>query len=160
MASSVNSSLQVPYEIGLFIASQVPRLDQNHGDGPWAEHAEHFGDGPNPFYDQMEQGFFLVVDNSTNQPLSICTRYGQWTVLASSSGSFHNIFQIVKEALKLNEVEKQGKNSYYAIQHWNSTNLDEPVRAKKFVSWDEAKAAFEAFKPLMSEKYTAITKKV
>jgi hypothetical protein len=152
MTSSANNDLKVPYEIGRFIASQVPNLDSSmSADGPWAEHQGHFKSGPHPLRHQMKQGLLLEVVNHSHRPRAIHTRYGEWVVLASASGSFDKVFEVVQKKLNLKKIEEiSDKNiSYWAIQSWNDITLEEPVPADKeageFISSKAADAAYEEF---------------
>ncbi len=159
MSSLVNTSLKTPYEIGVFIASQVPYLDSNVKGSPWAEHVGHFKGGPNPFYHQMKQGLILEVINHNHRPRSIYTRYGQWMVLGSNTGSFDKIFEVVQKTLKLRKIEElsSADTSYWAIQNWDGKALEEPIkadeRAKEFIPYAAAMSAYEEFKPLMQKNY-------
>ena len=152
MASLANNDLKVPYEVGVFIASQVPYLDFNAKGEPWAEHTDRFKCGPNPVYDQMRQGLLLEVINSTHKPKTIYTRYGQWTVLGSSCGSFDKVFEVVQKTLNLKKIEEfsDKKTSYYAIQSWDGKDLEEPILANKgageFIPFEAAIAAYKEFK--------------
>lgn len=58
MTSLDSNGFKVPYEMGRFIASQVPYLDSLPGN-PWATHKGHFEVGPNPVFYQMKQGILF-----------------------------------------------------------------------------------------------------
>lgn len=97
-----NDDLRVPHEIGCYIAAQIPRRDFDRSNElPWAIHRAIFEGGPIPHYHQMKQGLLLIVINYDQCPKSIYTRYGEWIIFHSRSGSFEKIFQIVKEKLNL-----------------------------------------------------------
>lgn len=159
MVSLVNNALKVPYEIGVFIASQVPYLDFNVKGKPWAQHRDYFKSGPNPLNHQMKQGLLLEVINHNQRPISIHTRYGQWTVLGGCMGSFDKVFEIVQKTLKLKKIEELSgmDTSYYAIQNWNGQDLEEPIqadkRASEFIPYETAVAAYEEFKPFMIDNF-------
>lgn len=152
MASSVNNDLRIPYEIGCFIASQVPYLDSSSSPvGPWAEHKPHFKSGPNPFHHQMKQGLILTVRNYIEKPESIYTRYGKWTVLCTSYGSFDKVFEVVKKTLDLKKIEEISNDniSYWAIRKWDGISLEEPISADEykgeFIPSTQAREAFREF---------------
>jgi hypothetical protein len=159
MASLVNKDLKIPYEIGVFIASQVPSLDSISNGSPWAAHRDFFKDGPNSFFYQMKQGLILEVRNHNHKPESIHTKYGKWTVLSGSSGSFDKVFAVVQEKLNLRKIEKFSNTdiSYYAIQSWDGQVLEEPIQANEKagegISRKEVAAAYQEFKPFMSACY-------
>jgi len=162
MASLVNKDLKIPYEIGVFIASQVSSLDSISNGSPWAAHRDFFKDGPNSFFYQMKQGLILEVRNYNHKPASIHTKYGRWTVLGGSSGSrgsFDKVFAVVQEKLNLRKIEKFSNTdtSYYAIQSWDGQVLEEPIQANEkageIISEEAAVAAYQEFKPFMSACY-------
>jgi hypothetical protein len=159
MASSTNNNLKVPYEIGVFIASLVPCLDSNVQGDPWAVHKDYFKSGPGPSRNQMKQGLILEVINRSHMPSSIYTRYGQWKVLGSNSGSFDEIFEVVQKTLKLRKIEELSTagTSYWAIQSWDGQGLEEPIKANEkageFIPYEIAIAAYNEFKPLMLNTY-------
>ena len=78
--------LQLPYEIGNFIADQVPYLDERCIEGigtgqPRAFHKAYFKSGPNPFTQQMRKGILLETGQNCI-PEKLYTRFGAWTVLS------------------------------------------------------------------------------
>ena len=145
-----NANFQIPYEIGNFIASQVKYVDNASGGLPWASHKNIFASGPFGYYGQMTQGILLEVNNYSDKPMSLRTRYGAWTVFASSMGSFKEVFEVVKTKLDLRKVEELSDNatSFWAVQTWNGKNLATPVVAKKeeFIPEKEVFAAYNEFK--------------
>lgn len=160
MSSLVDKNLKVPYEIGVFIVSQVPYLDSNVKGEPWA--ISHFEGGPNPYFNQMKQGLILEVLNCNHMPISIYTRYGQWNVLGSCSGSFAKVFEVVQKTLKLKKIDELSNkhSSFYAIQNWDKKDLEAPIKAerKEFISCEVASSAYEKFSDTLCAQTTPTAK--
>ena len=157
MALAVNTDLKIPYEIGRFIAAQVPYLDDIHpmpgndySTAPWAEHKGHFKSGPRSAAGQMKQGLLLEVINYTHKPRSIHAKYGEWLVLGGSQGSFRKVFQVLQQTLNLKKVENLSDEnvSYWAIQTWDGQTLPEPILAKRneYISYETMNADYQEFK--------------
>jgi hypothetical protein len=128
MASVARSDLKVAYELGSFIVSQVPCLNEIQGD-PWAH--LRFREGPNPYHNQLKEGLLLVVDNLRHCPYKLYTRYGEWKIFGSRIGSFKKVFEVVQEKLNLRKVEELSNEdeSYWAVENWNGQILDKPILA-------------------------------
>lgn len=156
MAAPIDHYLKVPYEIGCFIASQVPYLDLNDEGEPWALHEDQFSFGPNPFIHQMAQGILLQVVNSDKRPRALYTKYGEWMVFGPSSGSFDKVFEIVKNALNLQKIEELSdeKFSFFAVRRFEEKEIEEPILAEKpsFISYETAWAAYQEFKQSLIQK--------
>src|ERR1700739_600805 len=124
------SDLQIAYQIGVHIASQVPCLEDMSfvPTVPWAYHKSYFSSGPNPYFGQMAQGL-LLVERGNSQPSSILTRYGEWRVLGASSSNFYHIFNVVKKTLNLKEYtgSMSVHGILWSIQSWNGKTLKEPI---------------------------------
>ncbi|MBI3236396.1 MAG: hypothetical protein HYZ48_01610 [Chlamydiales bacterium] len=154
--SVTSSDLRIPYEIGRFIASQIPHLDDDHRsvpidfNSPWAEHKGHFQSGPRSSQCQMKQGLVLEVVNGVDCPRSIYTRYGEWKILGSSSGSFEKIFQVLQKTLNLKKIEEMSNEyiSRWAIQTWNGQILEEPIFANRdeYLPHKTVNAAYTEFR--------------
>src|SRR5207249_1367082 len=99
MTSFINQDLQVPYEIGCYITSLVPFLEDDHNYAiPRALRVGWLEDGPNPKSEhQMTEGLLLEVFKCDMKPHKIYTRYGEWKILGSSVGSFETIFTLIQE---------------------------------------------------------------
>lgn len=151
MACVTRADVKVAYEIGIFIASLVPCLDDNHDSNPWAEYKGFFNKGPDPKYYQTKQGIFLQVDNAYDCPHTLLTRYGEWKIFGSRRGNFTKVFEIVKEKLPLRKIEELSTEemSCWAVEKWNGEVLDEPIlaneRAGEYISQVVARSAYREF---------------
>lgn len=157
MQPSVNNDLQIAYEIGLYIASMIPRLDDDHGDinTSWCGHKDYFISGPNPFYSQLAQGIILQTSTYLCTPHTLLTTQGNWSVLGGtieSDGSIKKIFEIIKEKLNLkpldsSELDEYKLSSFWAVQTWNGANLPEPAYKKRseYLSYESCEESFKEF---------------
>ena len=140
-------------DVALFVASQVPYLDFDVGEDPWAAHEVCFKQGPDPLHDQMKQGLLLEVLNDTYVPQSICTRCGKWKIFDASRGSFEKIFQVVQQALNLKKIESISNKevSLWAVQSWNGEPVEEPILADREAGeYLSPEIAERAYKDLLS----------
>lgn len=138
--------LERAYEIGRFIASMVPYLDEVKREGcPWASHRECFQNGPNPLFIQMKQGVMVAVEKANSAPSSLYTRYGEWTVLGTVKGDFKEVFEVVKRALNLIEIKdfEDVSTSYWAVPEWQGVTLEKPVQARQRNEYIQPEVAFE-----------------
>ena len=115
----------------------------------------HFKDGPNPFFNQMEQGFML--EEYYGSPYYLYTSIGQWTITGSSSSTnndWKKIIDILKNDLGLELYQDgiQSKMGYYGplwiITKFNQTQL--PIAQRKsrnnYIEYEESKDIWQNFK--------------
>lgn len=143
--SSINKDLLIPYQIGRYIASLVPHLDSDENE-PSACHAYPFSQGPTPFLNQMTSGLVLKVEKSNHCPVSIFTRYGEWTVLSPRNGSFNDIFDKLKHELGLYKFsEDKGYHSFWTIHYFNGQELPIPMKATRLMLLEKSNLAWDTF---------------
>ena len=157
MTPTLNSNLQIPYEIGKYIASLTPGIDKPdswHRD--WAMHDFHFQAGPDPSCHQLKRGLVLEVSTAEKKPQALHTKYGYWKVLGASHGSFDKIFATLQKTLHLKKIEgyKHPYLSLWAIQTWKDKELPMPVRAfqkgGEYIPHHKAVEAYKEFKNHLS----------
>lgn len=138
--------LQIPYEIGQFIASQIPFLDEEVAGTPWACHTLPFSQGPDPRSSQLAQGILLRVLDHNHLPDSLYTRYGKWVVLGACRGQFKNIFDLLEKTLELELVETYSHSTRWAVRAWKGQKIPEPFYASEILPAENVIKAYESFK--------------
>lgn len=121
---TVNADLKIPFEIAQYIVSEF----EKNGLRPTPVYLE----GPNHYYNQLEEGLILRVQDITMCPIELYTRYGTWIIMHPLSGYYAHIFAIVKEKLNLVEgVALPGQPIRpWIIRTWNGTPIPAPEFAK------------------------------
>lgn len=145
------ADIQIPYEIGIFIASQVAGpCDEGLGTSEPSLFPETYRSGPNPSANQMRQGIvFQVGWDST--PHYLYNRAGTWAILTPSTNNFYKIFEKIKNELKLTPLNKNDSDDLYTrswvVQTWKGNRLETPLSARpeEYIPSDEVMNAFHQF---------------
>ena len=150
MNSKDFENLKDAYDVGMYIRDAIKKSSNvtifNEG---------HFQDGPNPFYNQMDEG--LILEEYYGIPSKIYTNLGEWNITgsgASSNNGWKEIIQILKENLGL-KLLKNGYQSNFGYNGpwWVITKINGkklPVARKKhknfYIEYKECKKIWENFK--------------
>lgn len=155
MTNSVNSNLKISYDIGRFILSQVPALDESLArTGPAAVHALSYEKGPDPEWAQIKRGIVLEVSWHDAKPTALYTRYGRWVLLGDSQRSFLPLFITLQKQLALTRFIPARKNlSFWTINKWENKFLSWPKFAypHERISVDKVREIYCVFKQAMSQ---------
>ena len=116
---------------------------------------EHFRDGPNPFYEQMDMG--LILEEYYGTPSKIYTTIGYWNILGSTSSQNQGFKEIMNElknnlGLKLIKDGYETRNRYFGAW-WEITKINDtilPISKKKekskYIEYSECKNIWSKFK--------------
>lgn len=153
MTKHLNDGLRTAYQMAKYIHQLV---DSRPG-AMKCSWKGHFRDGPNPFQNQMKQGFILEEYYGT--PNKIYTPLGYWTVLGGGSGDYSEVMNNLKETLGL-KVIREGEQTlvgyygpYYEITKWEGMPLPEAKQKEKdeYIPYEKAKEIFEEFRSTVPE---------
>ena len=140
---TVNADLKIPFEIAQYIVSEF----EKNGLRPTPVYLE----GPNHYYNQLEEGLILRVQDITMCPIELYTRYGTWIIMHPLSGYYAHIFAIVKEKLNLVEgVALPGQPIRpWIIRTWNGITFPPPKFAQNnySLSYDDYKSFLSLISP-------------
>ena len=147
---NIENNLNDAYNVAIYIRNVIKNNANVHicNEG-------HFQDGPNPFYNQMEEG--LILEEYYGMPSRIYTKIGVWTITGSGSSSnngWKEIIEILKKDLGL-KMLKEGyqSNSGYNGPWWEITELNKeklPLAKKQqhasYIDYNECKNIWNEFK--------------
>jgi len=150
MTENVNDNLNNAYNAARIIHSLIDNSSNVTQFG-----FEHFKDGPNPFYEQMDTG--LILEEYYETPSKIYTSIGYWNILGSTSSQnqgFKKIMNKLKDILGLKLIKEgyQTRNGYFGAW-WEITKINDtilPISKKKekskYIEYSECKNIWSKFK--------------
>lgn len=140
---NVEESLNIGYKIAKIIHTAIETTPNitNY----WEE---HFKDGPNPFYNQMESGF--IIEEYYGNLSRLYTNLGVWHILGSGSSSYGTqeiVLDKVKKRLKLKCIKekyqnKMGENGpWWEIESIDGVSLPVAIKKEKdtYIDYNTAK---------------------